>query len=420
MQCMNGDTGLALSVEVLVSYLHRDALKICFTSTLRWYSAIQSPYSAIDDDKIASYSVDTIAFLSSIRTVKCMVKQSKLVPLWLCRHSPNFRSQPLLRLYRACSIMAAAGSMGTSDGAELPSSKRQCCQEDNQGLSERQLREPKSVETTSLDTLWRDHNYIAVSKPPDVRMDGEHEVTLEKLIRHNHGVEKVHNTHRLDYATSGAICLAATKAGAAYLSGLFEDRLVCKSYSALLEGSLTKECCKKLPENVELSWVTANYAVTVSEESLPYATMDGSQSPSFSQVTATEKERKQLDAISRSQLIDAMYSTLYQSVGSCVLSFTMRAPVAEPTSDDNFCMEIGCETNPGRVRAAQGFMEAHEIHTAELFFNLFLQYAETLVRVLGYTKMWDTPCTRVQLIPKTGRRHQLRLHMAALGHRIGT
>eukprot|EP01138_Halocafeteria_seosinensis_P010224 gb/GECG01010441.1/.p1 GENE.gb/GECG01010441.1/~~gb/GECG01010441.1/.p1 ORF type:complete len:277 (+),score=12.19 gb/GECG01010441.1/:1-831(+) len=237
MQCMNGDTGLALSVEVLVSYLHRDALKICFTSTLRWYSAIQSPYSAIDDDKIASYSVDTIAFLSSIRTVKCMVKQSKLVPLWLCRHSPNFRSQPLLRLYRACSIMAAAGSMGTSDGAELPSSKRQCCQEDNQGLSERQLREPKSVETTSLDTLWRDHNYIAVSKPPDVRMDGEHEVTLEKLvsprhslvlhnlpsehayfvqIRHNHGVEKVHNTHRLDYATSGAICLAATKAYVLY------------------------------------------------------------------------------------------------------------------------------------------------------------------------------------------------------------
>lgn len=46
----------------------------------------------------------------------------------------------------------------------------------------RQL-EPKSLETTPLHTIWFDGNYIAVAKPADVRHDGDHDVTLEKIVR---------------------------------------------------------------------------------------------------------------------------------------------------------------------------------------------------------------------------------------------
>ena len=77
--------------------------------------------------------------------------------------------------------MMASASSGTTEPDDVPATKRQCCKVQGE-LSERQLREPRSVESTSMDTLWLDDNYVAVSKPPDVRMDGEHDVTLEKLV----------------------------------------------------------------------------------------------------------------------------------------------------------------------------------------------------------------------------------------------
>jgi 23S rRNA-/tRNA-specific pseudouridylate synthase len=42
--------------------------------------------------------------------------------------------------------------------------------------------------------------------------------------------------------------------------------------------------------------------------------------------------------------------------------------------------------------------------------------ARTLVRVLGYASYRGQPVTVLCLAPHTGRRHQLRVHMAALGH----
>ncbi len=42
--------------------------------------------------------------------------------------------------------------------------------------------------------------------------------------------------------------------------------------------------------------------------------------------------------------------------------------------------------------------------------------SQTLWRVLAHAEQQGLPCTRVLLSPLTGRTHQLRLHMAALGH----
>lgn len=44
--------------------------------------------------------------------------------------------------------------------------------------------------------------------------------------------------------------------------------------------------------------------------------------------------------------------------------------------------------------------------------------SQTLWKVLEYAEYQGQPCTRVLLSPLTGRTHQLRLHMAAIGHAI--
>lgn len=44
--------------------------------------------------------------------------------------------------------------------------------------------------------------------------------------------------------------------------------------------------------------------------------------------------------------------------------------------------------------------------------------SQTLWKVLEHTEYQCQPCTRVLLSPLTGRTHQLRLHMAAIGHAI--
>lgn len=44
--------------------------------------------------------------------------------------------------------------------------------------------------------------------------------------------------------------------------------------------------------------------------------------------------------------------------------------------------------------------------------------SQTLWKVLEHTEYQGQPCSRVLLSPLTGRTHQLRLHMAAIGHAI--
>jgi 23S rRNA-/tRNA-specific pseudouridylate synthase len=56
--------------------------------------------------------------------------------------------------------------------------------------------------------LYKDHNYLVIDKPYDVRMNGEFPVTVEKLVKKAF-VEltdcNLKWIHQLDYATSGVL-----------------------------------------------------------------------------------------------------------------------------------------------------------------------------------------------------------------------
>lgn len=54
-------------------------------------------------------------------------------------------------------------------------------------------------------------------------------------------IAKFRNVHQLDYATSGIFVLALNKKSAAAASKLFSERLVKKTYLALVNGHLSND-----------------------------------------------------------------------------------------------------------------------------------------------------------------------------------
>ncbi|EME30361.1 ribosomal large subunit pseudouridine synthase A [Galdieria sulphuraria] len=93
----------------------------------------------------------------------------------------------------------------------------------------------------SIDFLYIDEEYLAVNKPADVRMDGDFDVTVTKLVYRKLESEKGTTrkprfVHRLDYATSGVLIAGLMDQSASYLAKLFRERLVEKFYLALVHG----------------------------------------------------------------------------------------------------------------------------------------------------------------------------------------
>jgi len=87
--------------------------------------------------------------------------------------------------------------------------------------------------------LHIDSNYVIVAKPAEVRMDGDFDVTLQKLLLSwvpGSSLSTLKWVHQLDYATSGILCVARNKAAAGLASAAFESRETSKQYLAVLEG----------------------------------------------------------------------------------------------------------------------------------------------------------------------------------------
>lgn len=187
---------------------------------------------------------------------------------------------------------------------------------------------PAPSSAPPVRVLHLDEHLCVVDKPPYVRIDGDDDVTAVKLaaaaVAERRGLAthpKLRHCHRLDYATSGALCYALSAAAAARAGALFASRLTAKTYLAVVEGH---------PERDEF-------------------------------------------------LVD------------------LPLEAAPPESGDTFGQVVGTEARPGRA-------------------------ALTCARVLWRGRLAEAlggaPAAKVALFPHTGRRHQLRVHMARAGHPI--
>jgi 23S rRNA-/tRNA-specific pseudouridylate synthase len=110
--------------------------------------------------------------------------------------------------------------------------------------------------------------YLVLNKPPDLRMDGPQPATVHKLVTYYYPppslllgigtrdkksliqrIEKldthasladniIRPTHQLDYATSGVLLMAKSKAAAAVACRAFEDRSTKKEYLAIVRNHI--------------------------------------------------------------------------------------------------------------------------------------------------------------------------------------
>ncbi|XP_059050322.1 RNA pseudouridylate synthase domain-containing protein 1-like [Achroia grisella] len=101
----------------------------------------------------------------------------------------------------------------------------------------------------TLKKLYENENYVIVNKPYDmyINTDDENEkntVTCHIACHDSHLSTSTHPLHfvqRLDYATSGVLCIAKNKAAAATAGKLFEKRETRKYYLAIVRGHVKFE-----------------------------------------------------------------------------------------------------------------------------------------------------------------------------------
>ncbi|KAM9210893.1 RNA pseudouridylate synthase domain-containing protein 1 isoform 1-T1 [Dugong dugon] len=117
--------------------------------------------------------------------------------------------------------------------------------------------EPGSMENLSI--VYRSRDFLVVNKHWDVRIDSKtwrETVTLQKQLRHRFPELADPGTyygfrfcHQLDFSTSGALCVALSKAAAGSAYRCFKERRVTKAYLALVRG------------HVQESRMTISYAI---------------------------------------------------------------------------------------------------------------------------------------------------------------
>ena len=92
--------------------------------------------------------------------------------------------------------------------------------------------------------LHIDDNFVVINKPHDLRMDGDHELTVQKLLLEwieGSSLSDLKWVHQLDYATSGTLAVARTRKMAGYASNSFE---LCSVSGEFCEFYLSTCVCK--------------------------------------------------------------------------------------------------------------------------------------------------------------------------------
>ncbi|KAI8342257.1 pseudouridine synthase [Chlamydoabsidia padenii] len=94
-----------------------------------------------------------------------------------------------------------------------------------------------------IKVVYHDDSYFVIDKPYDCRIHPDRQNPLnpsvENLIQQQYpALPPLKNVHQIDYATSGIYVQALTRKAAGKVSKLFEQRLVEKTYLAIVHGHM--------------------------------------------------------------------------------------------------------------------------------------------------------------------------------------
>jgi 23S rRNA-/tRNA-specific pseudouridylate synthase len=370
---------------------------------------------------------------------------------------------------------------------------------------------PQNINDVIPSILCSDENYCVIDKPADVRMDGQFDVTVDKLVAKwlSVDIKKLKWVHQLDYATSGALCIALNRQAAGAACSAFEHRLVKKEYLAILQGHLTldkwpihnqplqkrdyvnmahrkrrklalnQDVSSSITSNVSKTWQTEimkrNLETCLSQfEKLNHenshfkgfldsqanwkADYDRLKSHTFDDFMKSAKSRKLLRKILQLnnmevELVDSSYETYTKTIKSSTTENDTQLTSADhgyPTSTEtsfnnnvnevrkeesdgdeengSICSEIFAADTPPvyRLTETSDFLIVN-IPIAEIKDDFRMEaghstnpgkVSATEVHIIEHGMYQGNPITKVLFKPLTGRRHQLRIHSLCLGFPI--
>ncbi|CAH2083259.1 unnamed protein product [Euphydryas editha] len=96
----------------------------------------------------------------------------------------------------------------------------------------------------AVERLYEDDEYVIINKPYDMYINSDNENEKNTVACHiashdshlSSSSDPLHFVQRLDYSTSGILCIAKSKSSAARAGKLFEKRLTKKYYLAIVRG----------------------------------------------------------------------------------------------------------------------------------------------------------------------------------------
>ncbi|MEM6346999.1 MAG: RluA family pseudouridine synthase [Bacteroidota bacterium] len=106
---------------------------------------------------------------------------------------------------------------------------------------------PKKALIFPLKVLFEDDYLAAIHKPAGILVSGNKFMTITNALPQNLQVSKQpdatkpYPVHRLDYATTGILLAGKTSTSIRLLNGLFEDKVINKTYYAINIGEMAKE-----------------------------------------------------------------------------------------------------------------------------------------------------------------------------------
>lgn len=95
--------------------------------------------------------------------------------------------------------------------------------------------------------IYQNHDFLVINKPNNlsVQENKTYPESLEKILKEQmnflDSLQRVGIVHRLDRQTTGLILVAKNQKTLDYLSSLFKERKIHKTYLALIQGNLTNQ-----------------------------------------------------------------------------------------------------------------------------------------------------------------------------------
>ena len=87
-----------------------------------------------------------------------------------------------------------------------------------------------------IKIIHEDSDLIIVVKPAGIITSGNHNLTLNSILRYQLNYNALHSAHRLDKDTHGLVVLYKNIEAANWINLSFENRKITKTYFALVEG----------------------------------------------------------------------------------------------------------------------------------------------------------------------------------------